>query len=430
MPGTTARDHALEAVPITDADASLLPRVHPFTATVLVAGLTAVGALAPAAVETARHASAATWALVTLAVLSEALRIAVPGGRSLTDMTFSSCFVLTLLATTGIGGALIAVVLSNAVCDLAIARRPMSAAYNSAQYTLAWAAAAGVLTLCGFHAGQADPSSATLWALALAGGTFFLVNNGLVMTTEACELRGELTTHLRTGLSFGAWVELTCLGVAILVVLADVTLATAPLLLLPAVAYKAAKGALEADHDRLHDELTGLPNRTHLRERASHAIRRAHREGAGGTLMVLDLNGFKRVNDELGHAAGDALLQEVARRLRASVRGTDTVARLGGDEFAVLLPEHGDRRAARAAAYGIADRIARPIALGRGEHRVGASIGIVRYPEDGDDLDTLLERADRAMYAAKRERDANVAFAATAPGPRACTPRSAAASSG
>jgi diguanylate cyclase (GGDEF)-like protein len=120
----------------------------------------------------------------------------------------------------------------------------------------------------------------------------------------------------------------------------------------------------------------------------------------------------------------------VARRLRASVRSTDTVARLGGDEFAVLLPGHASPRAARTAAYGIADRIARPIALGGGQHRVGASIGIVRYPEDGDDLDTLLERADRAMYAAKRERDANVAFAATASRPRAGTPRSAAASSG
>ena len=428
MPAIAAREHALEAVPTDSAEASLLPRLHPFTAAVLVAGLTTAGALAPAAVEAARHASAATWALVGLAVVSEAFKIAVPGARSLTDMTFSSCFVLTLLATTGVGGALIAVVCSNAVCDVAVARRPMSAAYNTAQYTLAWAAAAGVLALCGFDPGQADATSATLWALALAGAAFFLVNNGLVMATEACELRGDLAAHLRTGLSFGAWVELTCLGVAILVVLAHVSLATAPLLLMPALAYRAAKRALEADHERLHDELTGLPNRTHLRDCARHAIRRARRQGTGGTLMVLDLNGFKRVNDELGHAAGDAMLREVARRLRTSVRGTDTVARLGGDEFAVLLPGHAGPRAARTAAYAIADRIARPIALEGAERRVGASIGIVRYPNDGDDLDTLLERADRAMYAAKRERDANVAFAATASPRPAGMPRSAAAS--
>ena len=123
------------------------------------------------------------------------------------------------------------------------------------------------------------------------------------------------------------------------------------------------------------------------------------------------------------------MLREVARRLRTGVRDSDTVARLGGDEFAVLLPGHEGPRAARTAAYAIADRIARPIALETSERRVGASIGIVRYPADGDDLDALLERADRAMYAAKRERDANVAFAPTASGPRAGTPRSAAASS-
>jgi diguanylate cyclase (GGDEF)-like protein len=411
MQGTTASEHALEPAPIDEGQASLLPRLHWFTTTVLVAGLATAGALAPQAVATARHASAATWVLVGLAVASEALMIAVPGGRSLTDMTFSSCFVLTLLATTGVGGALLAVVCSNVVCDVAIARRPVSAAYNTAQYSLAWSAAALVLILCGFHPGQPDPSSATLWTLALAGCAFFVVNNALVITTEACELRGNLTAHIRAGLSFGAWVELTCLGVAILVVFSHVTVATAPLLLVPAIAYRAARRALEADHARLHDELTGLPNRTLFRGCAQDAIRRAHRQGVPGAIMVLDLNGFKRVNDTLGHAAGDRLLREVAGRLRASVRSSDTVARLGGDEFAVLLAGPVSPAAAREAAYGIADRIARPIAVGGGRDGVGASIGIVRFPDDGDDLDTLLERADRAMYAAKRDREPRVAFA-------------------
>jgi diguanylate cyclase (GGDEF)-like protein len=319
--------------------------------------------------------------------------------------------VLTLLATTGIGGALLAIVLWSVVCDVAIARRPLSGAYNTAQYAISWGAAALVLTACGLHLGEPDPSSETLWALALAGCAFFVVNNALVMATEACELGGELRTHLRAGLSFGAWVELTCLGVAILLVLMHVTLATAPLLLVPAIAHRAARRALQADHDRLHDELTGLPNRTLFRQCAQEAIRRAHRQGEPGALMVLDLNAFKPVNDELGHAAGDALLREIAGRLRASVRGADTVARLGGDEFGILLAGGVSRAAAREAAYGIADRIARPVDLGGAEHRVGASIGIVRYPEDGDDLETLLERADRAMYAAKRDREAQVAFA-------------------
>jgi diguanylate cyclase (GGDEF)-like protein len=101
----------------------------------------------------------------------------------------------------------------------------------------------------------------------------------------------------------------------------------------------------------------------------------------------------------------------VAERLRGVLRPGDTVARLGGDEFAVLLAGPVSPAAAREAAYGIADRIARPIAIGGAHDGVGASIGIVRYPDDGDDLDTLLERADRAMYAAKRDRETRVAFA-------------------
>ncbi|MFL5781652.1 MAG: diguanylate cyclase domain-containing protein [Thermoleophilaceae bacterium] len=411
MPGTIASDHALEPVPIDEGEASLLPRLHWFTTAVLVGGLATAGALAPQALATARHASAATWVLVALAVASEALMIAVPGGRSLTDMTFSSCFVLTLLATTGVGGAILAVVCANAVRDVAISRRPVSGAYNTAQYSLAWGASALVLAACGFQPGHPDPSSATLWTLALAGCAFFLVNNAIVMTTEACELRGDLAAHVKAGLSFGAWVELTCLGVAILVVFSHVTVATAPLLLVPAIAYRAAQRAIEADHGRLHDELTGLPNRTLFRDCAQDAIRRARRQDVPGAIMILDLNGFKRVNDALGHAAGDELLREVAGRLRASVRGSDTVARLGGDEFAILLAGPVSAATAREAAYGIADRIARPIALGGAEHGVGASIGIVRFPEDGEDLETLLERADRAMYAAKRDREARVAFA-------------------
>jgi diguanylate cyclase (GGDEF)-like protein len=411
MQGTTASDQALARARTDEGRASLLPRLHWFTTAVLVGGLTIAGALAPQALATARHASAATWVLVGLAVACEAPMIAVPGGRGLSDMTFSSCFVLTLLATTGIGGALLAAVCSTAVCDIAIARRPTVGAYNTARYSLAWSASALVLVLFGFHPGHPDPSSTTLWALALAGCAFFVVNHVIVTATEACELRGDLATHLRAGLSFGAWVEMTSLGVAILVVLSHATLATVPLLLLPAIAYRAARRAVEADHSRLHDELTGLPNRRLFRDSAQEAIRRAHRHGAPGALMVLDLNGFKRVNDTLGHAAGDALLREVASRLRASVRSSDTVARLGGDEFAILLAGRVSPAAARETAYGIANRIARPVALGGEDHRVGASIGIVRYPDDGDDLDTLLERADRAMYAAKRDREAQVAFA-------------------
>jgi diguanylate cyclase (GGDEF)-like protein/PAS domain S-box-containing protein len=150
-----------------------------------------------------------------------------------------------------------------------------------------------------------------------------------------------------------------------------------------------------------HDALTGLPNRTLLYDRLEQAIRHAARVGGPTSLLVMDLDRFKEINDTLGHQAGDTLLQRVAQRLIESVRKSDTVARLGGDEFAVLLPGTGSQDAIRVADALIV-RLQHDVELGEQLVDVGVSIGIACYPEHGNDSNTLLRQADVAMYAAKR----------------------------
>nr|WP_239131057.1 sensor domain-containing diguanylate cyclase [Actinoplanes nipponensis] len=151
-----------------------------------------------------------------------------------------------------------------------------------------------------------------------------------------------------------------------------------------------------------HDPLTGLPNRTHLRDRAEQEVRNARTTGGRLALLLLDLDGFKRVNDTVGHHAGDALLQAVGLRLEAGLRGRDLVARLGGDEFAVLLTGDPDRDSALAAAGRLHARLAEPYDIDQREVRVGASIGVALLGEHGGDLPTLMRAADAAMYEAKR----------------------------
>jgi diguanylate cyclase (GGDEF)-like protein/PAS domain S-box-containing protein len=155
------------------------------------------------------------------------------------------------------------------------------------------------------------------------------------------------------------------------------------------------------EHQALHDALTDLPNRTLLHDRLRQAILAAHRDSLPLALAVMDLDRFKEVNDALGHAAGDLLLQQVGMRLRRALRAADTVARLGGDEFAVLLPT-ANAEGATLAASKLLHALEQPFIVEGQSLVVGASVGIALCPEHGEDAETLLRRADVAMYVAKR----------------------------
>jgi diguanylate cyclase (GGDEF)-like protein len=167
----------------------------------------------------------------------------------------------------------------------------------------------------------------------------------------------------------------------------------------------------------LHDPLTGLPNRRQLGDELARAVARADRRGEPLAVLFVDLDGFKHVNDELGHANGDALLREVAQRFAGTLRRGDFLARLGGDEFAVLAEESRDE-----GALHLGERLIEvldlPLLPRHPAYRVGASIGVAFYPRDAATPAELLACADRAMYEAKRAGKGTVRLAQAAANPQ------------
>ncbi|CAI8917211.1 diguanylate cyclase domain-containing protein [Pseudomonas soli] len=158
-----------------------------------------------------------------------------------------------------------------------------------------------------------------------------------------------------------------------------------------------------------HDPLTGLPNRLVFEERLEGALASARRNYSRVALVFIDLNGFKTINDSLGHAAGDQVLKTTATRLYEALRNSDSVARLGGDEFVTVLEGLSTERTPEDEARVIAERLLvsldTPISVGNTRRRVGVSLGIALFPEHGQTRDQLIHVADLAMYEAKRSGD-------------------------
>ncbi len=151
-----------------------------------------------------------------------------------------------------------------------------------------------------------------------------------------------------------------------------------------------------------HDELTGLPNRRLFQDRFDNALARARRKGEALGLLSLDLDHFKQVNDTLGHQAGDDLLRQVSALFARRVRSSDTVARTGGDEFSVILENPASHSDAAAVGQELRRLLNEPFELGDQSIRVGVSVGVALFPDDGEDADSLCRVADMRMYAVKR----------------------------
>ena len=162
-----------------------------------------------------------------------------------------------------------------------------------------------------------------------------------------------------------------------------------------------------------YDLLTGIPNRILFHDRLQQALAQARRDSLRLGLLYLDLDGFKNVNDTFGHACGDLLLKKVAQRLRLVIREGDTLARLGGDEFIVLLNHVKQAEDMEQVAGKICRQLQEPFELEENQVAIGCSVGMVMFPNDGEDSDTLLRQADRAMYAAKQGDPPRLRFSST-----------------
>jgi len=162
-----------------------------------------------------------------------------------------------------------------------------------------------------------------------------------------------------------------------------------------------AKKKLQMEKMALTDSVTLIGSRNFFDLRLAHALDRVRREGANIALLLMDLDGFKKINDSLGHQAGDKVLREVARRVQSEIRVSDTVARLGGDEFVVIMETGVTSEGARYLADRIHDKVIQPVCVAHQDVFVGISIGIALYPHNGESPEALLNFADTEMYSKK-----------------------------
>ncbi len=243
--------------------------------------------------------------------------------------------------------------------------------------------------------------------VALAALAYFAVNFGVVGVAIALHSRTPILRTLRAALPYQAFVNLVLLsaGPLVAVVMAARSAGLVLLFAFPlAAVYANAMMSVQREHQAHHDELTGLSNRKLLIRKTGEALAQADALQVRTGFLLLDLDRFKEVNDTLGHAVGDRLLQIIAHRLTHSVRPGDLVARLGGDEFAVLLPSVREASAAREVASRLRAALAEPIRMEGMSFGVEASVGIAIYPDDATGFELLMQHADVAMYLAKERR--------------------------
>lgn len=239
----------------------------------------------------------------------------------------------------------------------------------------------------------------------------------------AMHYTGMAAANFRAGSVCGAAGGIDGGGLAAVTGIVTVCILGVTLLLALVDAHQAARTAglvrsLKHANERLnflalHDNLTGLPNRILLEDRVAHAIAAANRSGRRFALLFIDLDRFKLINDSLGHRYGDKLLKAVAEQLKGAIRAEDTAARLSGDEFVLLLEDIPKPQKAAEFAAKILAILAQPLVVEEQRQNISCSIGISIYPDDGSDFNTLIVRADSAMYHAKKTGRVNYQFFTT-----------------
>jgi diguanylate cyclase (GGDEF)-like protein len=351
--------------------------------------------------------------LVVAPMAVTALRPIAPNGRSGGDGTFALVvFVFALLLRVGLptAVALCAVMMLTRGC---IYRQALHRnLFNAAQHVVTLSASWLVLQAFSINATPLHPWTFTdeprlrmseLLAVGLAGLAYLVVNNGSVYVAMSIIEERSIVSIARDEARHVVVVGIAMVSLAPLVLVVMVHAWPLVPLFYPALIslYHNAASSVANEHDALHDWLTGLGNRELLHREATRALDALPRPGGGVAVLVLDVDRFKSVNDTLGHAAGDRLLQIVAERLLAVVRPADVVARLGGDEFVILLHDVVDLATARATAVRLLDRVNGQCQVDGALIDLRVSLGVAMAPEHGREFDGLLRRADRAMYVAK-----------------------------
>ncbi len=324
------------------------------------------------------------------------------GGQVTASWTF---MVALLLVAPPIATIIItaAVVLVGDVVD----RKPLvKVLFNSAQIVICLSLGAAVLVAAGQDEALrlgADPSLLWFPTFLAAGAMVFAVNTTLTCTVIALHQGLPVTETLR---SVGA-VNLSTDGVLlslspIFVVVAERSVLLIPLLLVATwTVYRTAELALVRRHEATHDALTRLPNRRLFDEHLQSAVMSARRAGARVGVVLIDLNGFKGINDRLGHDVGDEVLRSVAARMNGVRRAADLLARIGGDEFALVLTNLDSVATATAVAGRVQATFSKPCMVEGFPVAVEASLGVAVLPDHAQDAETLLRRADETMYSAK-----------------------------
>jgi diguanylate cyclase (GGDEF)-like protein len=326
------------------------------------------------------------------------------------EATYSTAFAFALMLADGVAAVILVHVLTVVIADIARRRAVAKIAFNAAQYAVSWAAAGAVLHLAtgpvADDGGLEYLQAGHLAAVAAAAAAFLLVNTTLASTAPALAHGASPLTYIRSDFGFQATATAVLMTlVPIVLVLAAYDLTLIPLLWLPLAAIqRGGRQAVINAHQAQHDTLTGLPNRAQLHDRLARALAAAELDGARIGVLLMDLDGFKEINDTLGHHHGDALLMRVAERLTASTRPGDLVARLGGDEFAVLLPAVFEPADAVAVARRTLEELEGTVHIHGVDLDVRGSVGIACFPDHGRDVDELLSCADMAMYRAKQAR--------------------------
>ncbi|MET0684012.1 MAG: bifunctional diguanylate cyclase/phosphodiesterase [Solirubrobacteraceae bacterium] len=377
-------------------------RIELYVAAVILGGIAVLAVIAPQLPALVSDPDPRLAILVGAVLIGELVPIRLGPGQG--EVAPSTTFTFAILLTFGAVPAAVAQGLGSVAADVAHRRRPKFVAFNLSQYLLAVMAAGLVHQLIAGGPHSEDIGTMQLVGVLAAGAVFFAFNTGAVAVAISLSSGTRLKDSLAGDLIRQSATESVLIGLAPLAVVAlESNLVLLPLIVLPLLAVqRAARQAQISEHLAMHDALTGLPNRSRFYQRIEQGIAAADAD-TRIALLLIDLDRFKEINDTLGHHYGDEVLKQVGLRLQQRVALGTTVARLGGDEFAILLPGQ-DADAALLFADGIRRSLGEPLDVGGVRLDIGGSVGVATYPQDGRDVETLMQRADIAMYEAKSGR--------------------------